>query len=451
MRFSDIWRRCVENLKRRKGRTFLTVLGVFIGCCSIIVMVSIGIGMSESMNSMLEGMGDLTIIEVSQGNSSDGKVMRLDDNARNSFSEIPGVQAVLPKMDLGEYTAKLYAGANNRYQNIDYPTIMGVETEALEDMGYEFLEGKTAAMGKDEAVGGQYLAYSFKDSLLPDGRNMVDRWGEYDENGNQIGEIDDPYFNPLTTPITLELTDSNENTYQRELQITGLVKEDYGKGYETSEGLMVSIATLKDIISTMTGMPVSKTEYTSMSVKATDISTVADVEAQIKGMGYNTYSMSSMREEMEKSARQTQLMLGGLGAISLFVAAIGITNTMIMSISERTKEIGIMKALGCYVRDIRAMFLMEAGMIGLLGGIFGSIVSLGISWIIDMVSIGMGFTKEALIMAIMGGEGVRRISVVPPWLIAFAIVFSILIGLVSGYYPANKAVKIPALEAIKSE
>ena len=101
---------------------------------------------------------------------------------------------------------------------------------------------------------------------------------------------------------------------------------------------MVSIATLKDIISTMTGMPVSKTEYTSMNVKATDINTVADVEAQIKGMGYNTYSMSSMREEMEKSARQTQLMLGGLGAISLFVAAIGITNTMIMSISERTKE-----------------------------------------------------------------------------------------------------------------
>ena len=320
--------------------------------------------------------GDLTIIEVSQGTSSDGKVMKLDDNARNSFSEIPGVQAVLPKMDLGEYTAKLYAGANNRYQNIDYPTIMGVETEALEDMGYEFLEGKTATTGKDEAVGGQYLAYSFKDSLLPDGSNMVDRWGEYDENGNQIGEIDDPYFDPLKTPITLELTDSNENTYQRELQVTGLVKEDYGKGYETSEGLMVSIATLKDIISTMTGMPVSKTEYTSMNVKATDINTVADVEAQIKGMGYNTYSMSSMREEMEKSARQTQLMLGGLGAISLFVAAIGITNTMIMSISERTKEIGIMKALGCYVRDIRAMFLMEAGMIGLLGGIFGSIVSL---------------------------------------------------------------------------
>lgn len=100
--------------------------------------------------------------------------------------------------------------------------------------------------------------------------------------------------------------------------------------------------------------------------------------------------MESIRKPMEKEAQQKQMMLGGLGAISLFVAALGITNTMIMSISERTREIGIMKALGCYVTDIRIMFLSEAGAIG-------------------------------------------------------------LIGLGSGYYPANKAVQIPALEAIKSE
>ena len=110
-----------------------------------------------------------------------------------------------------------------------------------------------------------------------------------------------------------------------------------------------------------------------------------------------------------------------------------------------------MKSLGCYVRDIRAMFLMEAGAIGLIGGIFGSIISLMASWIINIVSFGQGFTEETLKMAMLGGEGVTRVSVVPLWLILFAICFSIMIGLVSGYYPANKAVKIPALEAIKSE
>lgn len=454
MRFSDIWKMCVDNLKRRKGRTFLTVLGVFIGCCSIIVMVSIGIGMTESQNKMLENMGDLTIIEVSQGTSQDGKTMKLDDSAVESFSQIEGVQAVMPKFETYDYTIGAYAGPNQRYTDTDWLPLMGVDTEALEAMGYEFTDGKTAAKGKDEAVAGQYFAYAFKDSIMPEGRNMVDRWSSmYDDQGNEIKDpvLPDPYFNPLTTPITLRFTDTNQNNYEREIKITGIVKEDYGKGYETSEGLMMSIETLKDIIAKITGIPVGKTEYSSMNVKATDINTVADVESQIKSMGYNTYSMASMREEMQKSARQMQMMLGGLGAISLFVAAIGITNTMIMSISERTKEIGIMKSLGCYIRDIRTLFLMEAGTIGLLGGIAGSIVSMLISWGIDIIAFGQGFTKDTLIMAILGGDDVSRVSVVPLWLIAFAICFSILIGLLSGYYPANKAVKIPALEAIKTE
>lgn len=103
-------------------------------------------------------------------------------------------------------------------------------------------------------------------------------------------------------------------------------------------------------------------------------------------MGYSTSSMESIREPMEKEARQKQMMLGGLGAISLFVAALGITNTMIMSISERTREIGIMKSLGCYVRDIRLLFLSEAGAIGLLGGLVGCVVSMLIAIGINLAS-----------------------------------------------------------------
>jgi len=182
---------------------------------------------------------------------------------------------------------------------------------------------------------------------------------------------------------------------------------------------------------------------------------VSDVEQSIKDLGYSTYSMQSMRDELNKQTRQIELMLGGLGAISLLVAAIGITNTMIMSISERTKEIGIMKALGCYVRDIRAMFLMEAGSIGLLGGILGLIFSFIISVIINLFSFGAfgggGVTWELIKQALIGGEGVVRTSVIKPELVIFALVFSVLVGLVSGYQPANKAVKISALEAIRNE
>ena len=446
---------CVQNLKRRKGRTFLTVLGVFIGCTSIIVMVSIGIGMTESINQSIENMGDLTVIEVYTGQTTDGQQTKLDDDAVTSFKEIAGVQSVMPKYQNYDYTFECYAGANNRYK-VSYLDLYGIDTEAMEDMGYEFVDGQSAKNGKDEAVAGRYFAYQFADTLLPEGSNTVDYYSAlYDENYNEIENPDlpDPYVNFDTTPITIRIVDSTDTMkyYEREIKVTGTVAEDYAKGYETSSGLMVSVATLKDIIATFTGTTPGKTEYTSINVKATDIDSVTDVESQIKALGYNTSSMQSYREEMQKSARQTQMMLGGIGAISLFVAAIGIMNTMIMSISERTKEIGIMKSLGCYVRDIRAMFLMESGMIGLMGGIVGIVFSYIVSDIINVVSFGTGFTKEAIIQGLIGGEGVTRTSVIPLWLVAFAILFAIAVGLVSGYYPSNKAVKIPALEAIKSE
>jgi len=231
--------------------------------------------------------------------------------------------------------------------------------------------------------------------IMPDGRNYVYRY-TWDENGNIDTEnVPDPFFDPLKTSITMVLTPYDDGTgteptpYEVELKVVGVLKEDQGKGYETSDGVMMDINALKALIQDLTGKTDTKFEYSSINVKAESLDAVSDVEQSIKDLGYSTYSMQSMRDELNKQTRQIELMLGGLGAISLLVAAIGITNTMIMSISERTKEIGIMKALGCYVRDIRAMFLMEAGFIGLIGGFIGSILSF-------FISVGMNvFTNEA--------------------------------------------------------
>ena len=200
----------------------------------------------------------------------------------------------------------------------------------------------------------------------------------------------------------------------------------------------------------LTGKTDTKFEYSSINVKAESLDAVSDVEQSIKDLGYSTYSMQSMRDELNKQTRQIELMLGGLGAISLLVAAIGITNTMIMSISERTKEIGIMKALGCYVKDIRTMFLCEAGAIGLVGGLIACLISALGSLSINLLSFG-GFSMENVGKAIMGGDDVSRISVIPWWLFVVAVLFSILVGILAGLGPANKAVKIPALDAIKNE
>lgn len=175
-----------------------------------------------------------------------------------------------------------------------------------------------------------------------------------------------------------------------------------------------------------------------------------------------------MRKSLEEQSRAIQLILGGIGAVSLLVAAIGIANTMVMSVTERTREIGIMKALGCYVRDIRVMFLTEAGAIGFFGGLIGcmlsGLISLGINVAGRMYAGGMvgssngsssdgaGGTSIWMIMwqALVGGEDVTRYSVIPWWLFLFAVLFSTLIGLLFGFGPANKAVKIPALDAIKN-
>ena len=446
MKKQDLLRMCVQNLLRRKSRTFLTVLGELIGCCSIVIMVSLGIGMKESQERTLAQMGDLTIITVNAPQNGRGKA-KLDEALIKRIKKLDGVEAVTPKQTLEVETAQLIAGAGKRYV-ADWVTIVGLDTEAMEKMGYQIIEGGISDKS-GEVIVGQFLAYSFRDTLRPEGYNMVDRWsGGWDENG-KLTNVPPPYLDPIKTPMTLEVVQEGGKKISIPLTASGMTKEDYSKGSETSDGIMISLAEFKKLNEKIQGSKKKPRPYDSVMVKVTDINQVERVENDIKVMGYNTDSMESIRKPMEKEARQKQMMLGGLGAISLFVAALGITNTMIMSISERTREIGIMKSLGCYVGDIRMMFLSEAGAIGLLGGIIGCIISFVASVIINLVSLGL--SPDNLLPALLGGPDVSRVSIVPPWLLLFAVVFSVFIGLGSGYYPANKAVAIPALEAIKSE
>ena len=258
--------------------------------------------------------------------------------------------------------------------------------------------------------------------------------------------VPDPYFDAASTPISLEI-EMNGKKVRTPLKTTGVLKEDYVKGSETSDGLLMNIDDLKKLLQDLQGSAKADPSYKTVLVKVTDITHVAAVEKEIRAMGYSTSSMESIREPMEKEARQKQMMLGGLGAISLFVAALGITNTMIMSISERTREIGIMKSLGCYVRDIRLLFLSEAGAIGLLGGLVGCVVSMLIAIGINLASFPGPFEPSR-------ADRRRRrrrnpspgSGVVPPWLLLAAVLFSVGIGLGSlSYYPANKAVQISAL------
>ena len=184
------------------------------------------------------------------------------------------------------------------------------------------------------------------------------------------------------------------------------------------------------------------------------IDNVESVDKAIKDMGFETQSLNSIREPMMKQMHQQQLFLGGIGAISLLVAAIGISNTMVMSIYERTREIGVMKVLGCQLGNIRSVFLMEAGLIGFFGGVAGVGISYGLSSLINYLVRSGLLSSEGAMGGMLGGMGTGMggdLSVIPFWLALCAVAFATLIGLVSGFSPANRAVKISALEAIKHE
>jgi len=188
---------------------------------------------------------------------------------------------------------------------------------------------------------------------------------------------------------------------------------------------------------TSSGKPYKELYYNQLYVYVDNIDNVKGVQEQIQSLGYQTYSNADWVESTQKQYANIQAVLGGIGAVSLLVAAIGITNTMMMSIYERTKEIGVMKVLGCDMRNIQAMFLIEAGYIGFLGGVVGLLFSYGISVVINRISEASG--------------NMSTLSYIPPWLAGMSVIFAVIIGMVAGFFPSRRAMKLSPLAAIRNE
>ena len=189
--------------------------------------------------------------------------------------------------------------------------------------------------------------------------------------------------------------------------------------------------------------------YESAYVLVEDMDEVDMIADYIEAYGYSVSTSSSFLETMQGTTETLTIALGAIGAVSLFVAAIGITNTMNMAIHERKKEIGVMKVIGATIKDIKRLFLTESAIIGFLGGIIG----LGISYGASVVLSSGTFSSVAT------GQGVRNPMAtltsfnvsLPTWLLVVGLVFTTLIGIISGYIPARNATKASALEAIKTE
>lgn len=473
MKISDMISMCLGNLFRRKMRTLLTVVGVIVGTCSIVVMISIGIGMNVQLDMTIAQMGSrLTMINImNYGYSGQGEQQALlDDAAIASMQALPHVEVATPIYTPNYLQSGLFAGRDDRYE-VRYLNLIGIYSSAMPKMGYQLLEGEYpqgAQLNPKKPIDvllGEFVAFDFEDT-----KKKFDnyRWPETDASGKIIQE---PFVDVKNDEITLKSEkmeeDSPESTrISRILHPVGRIKEDWDKGYETSRGIIMDIDDLKKLeeeYRKVNKIKVSKSDqqkgYDEATVLVESMEDVDPVETKIKAMGFETRSMETIRKPMQENARKQQLFLGTMGGISLLVAAIGIMNTMIMSIYERTREIGVMKVLGCKVGNIRSIFLMEAGVIGFLGGIVGVGISYGISMAMNYFSLTAESGEGGSVMGSfmmdsgMGMDAAQQapISVIPLWLVGLAIVFATLIGIISGILPANRAMKISALEAIKHE
>lgn len=469
MRISDLISMTVKNLLRRKTRTLLTVAGVIVGTCSIVLMVSLGIGQTEALEQSIAQMGDLTMIQIYSYGGENSQTV-LNDETMQKILAMDGVQAGTPFYTAPNMNLKLYSGKKDRYE-MQLWSVRGVYADQLEALGFNLAEGEllpaqSVSGGKNKSyqmLMGKSMVYEFTDTKAKG--QAAYRWeGMLDANGNQLEPFVDPMEDELT--LVLEYITYNEDGTQNvdearyEVEITGILgSKDLNTYDENNYSLYMDINALNELyeeykeIFDIEEDKNKKTDitYNNAKIKVSDIDMVESIDNAIKDMGFETYSLNSVREPMMEQMQQQQLFLGGIGGISLLVAAIGISNTMVMSIYERTREIGIMKVLGCKLGNIRSVFLMEAGLIGFFGGLAGVGISYGISYGLNYLTMS-GSALSGILGSVLGGMGGGGdLSVIPLWLAGAAVVFATIIGVLSGFSPANRAVKISALEAIKHE
>lgn len=461
MKILDLLRMSAGSLWKRKVRTILTVLGVVVGTASIVVMVSLGLGLNKSSMDQIEKYGGLTTINVYEASGQDmmfetsekaiagggtgtEKKIRLDDKAVEAIAAIEHVEIVSPVLELG-----VLAKYGSYESNLN---LRGMTLEALQKMHIELSEGSLPEPGAAK------LSFVYGNQVITDFRNAKTN-DSYWMSGKlpDINLMEDPVFVIFDMDAYYQSQNPGENTTpvappkKYLIEASGLVAggvEDYNMN---SWNVFCDIDALKTQLkktfknkaipgqpTTSSGKPYKEIYYNSLYVNVDDLNALNQVQAEINEMGYQASSNSEWVESTKEQFGYIQAVLGGIGAVSLFVAAIGITNTMMMSIYERTKEIGVMKVLGCDLRNIQGMFLLEAGYIGFIGGCIGIVLSFLISIIINTVVNNMGMEMTNL-------------SYIPPWLAFSAIIFAVVVGMVAGFFPSLRAMRLSPLAAIRNE
>lgn len=437
MKIIDLLSTAFLNLWRRKLRAFLTVLGMVIGVASIVVMVSLGIGIKQATIESFAGTGSLTTIRVnswsyvSNGNGGgSSRQTQLNKKAISEFKRIPGVQAVMPLVDTyGMLKSGRYA--------VD-ASILGVTREQAEQFGITLAQGELPGEGSSTTYEIALGAWTLQSFYSPDNyRQAVDQKGNPKVTAASRMELTFDSRNIFKQMSMVVPDDGNDEKVTPpgefyKLKVTGVMDQDNN---DFSYYCIMDAAALEKLAKAnkeFTNFEGGR--YQTVLVKCADIEDVKPVKNAISDMGYGTYSLVDAVEMAEESTKNVQYLLGAIGGVALLVAAIGIMNTMMMSIFERTKEIGIIKVLGCRIDNIAGLFLAESAYIGLFGGALGLGLSFGISLLLNQLLVSSGLR-----------------SIIPAYLAFGAVGFSILVALAAGMYPAIRAMKLSPLAAIRNE
>ena len=471
MRWIDLLRMSSNSLKRRKLRTFLTVLGVVIGTASIVVMISLGLGLQETMYQEIEQSGGVTSLTVtgkdsmygdmymSDGSNSEEATKYTTDAVVEQIKQLEHVTDVQPVLEISALLKK------NGY--VGYCPLTGMTEEGLKNLNIKLAPGgrlPKAGSSELELVIGNNVITNFSEEstgkmywetgVLPeiDLANeslflILDEQAYYSAQSPSMGTSD---------PAGGGDANSQQNSGPPKKYVvhaSGIVEGDIDTYNAHSYVVYCDLNTLKTMLkkefrgraipgqpTTKSGKPYKDFVYTSLKVKADNIDNVDALSTEIRNMGFQVSTNVEYMNSMKKQFAMVQAVLGGIGAVSLFVAAIGIANTMMMSIYERTKEIGVIKVLGCSLRNIKQMFLLEAAFIGFIGGLIGNVLSYLLSFVINAVVAGSGA---------LGMEG--NISYIPFWLAAASMIFAVFVGMAAGYFLALRAMRLSPLAAIHNE
>lgn len=425
-----------SNLGRRKVRTFLTSVGVIVGILTVVTMVSLVNGVQIQVKNQFAKIGlDRVIVRPQSsggqsfpnfgGGGPNGgggdfdpfglsvrtKLITPADVAR--WKTWPQVQQVIPEIELPrDLAAGLQIGAKTKPARVRIGNNSGPRRDLFNDPP-EALAGKLdLPAGRGHIIIAQGALDKLKIVTAPD---------------QLIGQ---------SATITLATPRGERKSYK--FQITG-ISDDAARSVQVATPDRIA---MKEWWFNEPNL--LKTDgYDSVTLRAADVSVARVLVGRVRAEKFDVQSIDAILKVADRIFSVVTVMLSLVGGIALFVACVGIVNTMIMAIYERTREIGALKAMGASKSDIRQMFMIEAGLIGLLGGAMGVILSF---------LLGRGLNRAALWYAQKRALPLPdQLFVLTPTLVLEALGFALLIGMLAGLYPANRAAKLDPLSALRQE